>query len=349
MREPAGHSGLVPCYFFEKGFEALKHNDTVDQTLARARDYFRKDFINFLSVERNLSNRTVEEYESDLRIFFDYFRPFLDAELTLDTIDERTIREFLTWLKKDKKYTARAVNRKLSTLKSYFKFLKKEGYLSESPVAEIKSLKMEKHLPRVLNENEVSQLLEAPDEAVTGKTKKSAKETQLDLLSQYRDRAILELFYASGMRISELVGLSCEDIDFENRVIRVTGKGNKQRNVLVNNTAMNALKAYLSMKTKIHSRASDHRAVFVSRKNVRLTARAVQYLFSKYLLQAGINKVASPHTLRHSFATHLLEGGSDLMTIKELLGHESLSTTQIYTNISMKHIREVYEECHPRK
>ncbi|MGV8119322.1 MAG: site-specific tyrosine recombinase/integron integrase [Candidatus Xenobiia bacterium LiM19] len=327
----------------------MKQIYSVDPTLAKARDYFRKDFINFLSVERNLSNRTVDEYESDLRIFFDYFKPFLDAELTLDTIDERTIREFLTYLKKDKKYTARAVNRKLSTLKSYFRFLKKEGYLSESPVAEIKSLKMEKHLPKVLNENEVTKLLEAPDEPAAGKTGKSAKETQLDLLAQYRDRAILELFYASGMRISELVGLSYEDIDFENRVIRVTGKGNKQRNVLVNNTAMTALKAYLSMKTNIHSKSAGNKAIFVSRKNVRLSARAVQYLFSKYLMQAGINKSASPHTLRHSFATHLLEGGSDLMTIKELLGHESLSTTQIYTNISMKRIREVYEECHPRK
>jgi tyrosine recombinase XerC len=325
----------------------VRYSDPVDPSLARARDYFRKDFINFLAVERNLSNRTVDEYESDLRIFFDYFKPFLEAELTLDTIDERTIREFLTYLKKDKKYTARAVNRKLSTLKSYFRFLKKEGYITESPVAEIKSLKMEKQLPKVLNESEVTQLLEAPDEATP--SKKSDKETKLDLLAQYRDTAILELFYASGMRISELVGLSYEDIDFENRIIRVTGKGNKQRNVLVNNTAMNALKAYLSMKSKIHSNKADNRAIFVSRKNVRLSARAVQYLFSKYLTQAGINKAASPHTLRHSFATHLLEGGSDLMTIKELLGHESLSTTQIYTNISMKRIKEVYEECHPRK
>jgi integrase/recombinase XerC len=311
--------------------------------LAKMRNYYRGDFINYLSVERNLSPRTLKEYGFDLDIFFEYFAPYLEQELTLDGIDERTIREFLTYLKMKRNYTARAINRKLATIKSYFKFLKKEGYLKNSPVAEMKCAKLEKHLPRVLNEQDVEKLLDAPQSAFSSQAS-SESLSDHQLLAYYRDRAILELFYATGMRISELVGMNLEDVDFQNNMIRVTGKGDKQRLVLMNNSAKSALESYLTLRPNIRSSA-----IFVSRKNVRLTPRAVQYLFSKYLTRAGVNKVASPHTLRHSFATHLLEGGSDLMTIKELLGHENLSTTQIYTNISMKRIKEVYEECHPRK
>ncbi|MDQ7823254.1 MAG: tyrosine recombinase XerC [Candidatus Eremiobacteraeota bacterium] len=307
------------------------------------RYYYRDDFINYLSVERNLSPRTLKEYQHDLSIFFKFFAPHFEQELTLATIDERTIREFLTYLKVKLRYSSKALNRKLATLKSYFRFLKKEGYIETSPVAEIKCAKLEKHLPRVLNEKEVEILLDATEDEPL-QEKASTPQTPEDKFIFFRNHAIMELFYATGMRISELTGLNLEDIDFDNMMIRVTGKGNKQRLVLMNQSAIAALKAYLLIRPKIRSNA-----VMVSRKNVRLTVRAVQYMFSKHLRKSGINKVASPHTLRHSFATHLLEGGSDLMTIKELLGHENLSTTQIYTNISMKRMREVYKECHPRK
>jgi site-specific recombinase XerD len=327
-----------------------KGSINVTTDLARMRNYYRADFINYLSVERNLSSRTLREYQFDLDIFFEFFQPYLEEELTLETMDERTIREFLTFLKMKRNYTSRAINRKLATLKAYFKFLKKEGYLKNSPVAEIKCAKLEKHLPRVLNEQDVVKLLDAPQSAFSSTASSTSSPSLSDhqLLAFYRDRAILELFYATGMRISELVGIDLEDIDFQSHMIRVTGKGNKQRLVLMNNSAISALESYLALRPNVRSKASAN-ALFLSRKNVRLTQRAVQYLFSKYLQRAGVNKVASPHTLRHSFATHLLEGGSDLMTIKELLGHENLSTTQIYTNISMKRIKEVYEECHPRK
>jgi len=327
--------------FYLRHYSSEELTLPVTSNLAKARDYYKDDFINYLSVERNLSPRTMKEYQADLQIFFDYFKPYFEQELTLESMDERTIREFLTFLKIKKKYTARAINRKLATLKAYFRFLKKENYIPQSPVADVKCAKLEKHLPKVLNETEVGKLLEAPDEnMLTGKPDHSGT----DQVALYRDRAILELFYATGMRISELVGLNLEDIDFENKMIKVTGKGNKQRIVIMNNSALTALRLYLSSRENIRSNA-----VFVSRKKVRMTQRAVQYLFAKYLNQSDIKKSASPHTLRHSFATHLLEGGSDLMTIKELLGHENLSTTQIYTNISMKRMREVYEECHPRK
>lgn len=316
----------------------------MESNLAKVRNYYIDDFINYLSVERNLSPRTLEEYHHDLLIFFDFFKPFLEQELTLETIDERTIREFLTYLKVKRKYSSKALNRKLATLKSYFRFLKKEKFIEASPVADIKCAKLEKHLPRVLNVQEVSTLLDSESRLTAARQITPDKLSEPEKFIYYRDLAILELFYASGMRISELSGLNFEDLDFENHVIRVTGKGNKQRHVLINNTSVAALKDYLQHRPNVRSNA-----VFVSRKNVRITPRAIQHMFSKQLTGSGIRKVASPHTLRHSFATHLLEGGSDLMTIKELLGHENLSTTQIYTNISMRRIREVYEDCHPRK
>ena len=158
-----------------------------------------------------------------------------------------------------------------------------------------------------------------------------------------RDHAIFELMYAAGVRIAELVGLSIGDVDRERRVMRVTGKGNKQRMVLMNKTALRALNRYLNCRPHCQTEA-----LFVSKRGGRLTARAVRYQFAAFKQAAGIERAASPHTLRHSFATHMLERGADLMVIKELLGHENLSTTQIYTNVSMEHVRQTYEDSHPR-
>lgn len=297
--------------------------------LEKARGYYKEDFINYIAVERNLSPRTVKEYQQDIELFLAYYEPFFEQELTLKTMDERTIREFLTYLKMKKGYTARAINRKIATLKGYFKFLENEGFIPRNPMVNIKSAKTGKQIPKVLSQSEVESILEAP--------------TGTGILSK-RDRAILELFYATGMRISELIGLNIESVDFERSMIKVRGKGNKERFVLMNNSAREALKAYLDERAKI-----DSPALFLNRTNVRLSKRTVQQLFARYLKKAGISKPASPHTLRHSFATHLLMGGADLMTIKELLGHENLSTTQVYTNISLEHIRDIYEKSHPRE
>ena len=159
-----------------------------------------------------------------------------------------------------------------------------------------------------------------------------------------RDRAILELFYATGMRISELVGLNLMDINFNEKTLKVTGKGNKQRIVIMNESAAEALREWL-----VHRPHTVDRAVFLNLRGRRISARAIEYMFAKRMIAAGINREATPHTLRHSFATHLLEGGADLMTIKELLGHESLATTQIYTNISLTHMKSVYRDAHPRE
>ena len=313
-------------------------------SLAKLRNYYRDDFINYLFVERNLSSRTLKEYGHDLKIFFDYFEPHLNEELTLDTIDERTIREFLTYLRIKLKYSAKGVNRKLASLKSYFHFLKKEGYILKSPVEEVKGAKLEKHLPKVLDEDDVAHLIEVAESVSDLKS-----ELEYDGDDNYkkfvyvRDYAIMELFYASGMRISELTGLDIGDIDFKSNMIKVTGKGNKQRVVLINEACASAIYMYLSVRPEVKTNA-----LFLNRNKTRLSVRAVQIMFRKTMLRAGIAKNASPHTMRHSFATHLLKGGSDLVTIKELLGHENLATTQIYTNITMQHIQETYNKSHPR-
>lgn len=297
----------------------------------KARDYYLPDYLTYLSVERTLARRTIHEYEQDLRLFLDYLAPFFDEELTLATIDPRTIREFLAFLRNRKKYTASALNRKIAALKGYFKFLEAEGHIASSPMQRVSSAKEGRLLPKVMTEQEVEVLLEP-----------TAEEPLSPELAA-RDQAILELFYSSGLRLSELVGVDLQDLDWEKLHLRVTGKGNKQRFVFLTATAAQAIRDYLKLRTH------KSEALFLNRFGQRISPRAVQLLFRKRMGQAQLQRRATPHTLRHSFATHLLEGGSDLVTIKELLGHESLSTTQIYTNISRRKMREVYDQSHPRQ
>jgi tyrosine recombinase XerC len=298
----------------------------------KARDYFLPDYLTYLAVERTLARRTLHEYERDLRHFLDYLAPFLDEELTLETIDTRTVREFLAHLRQKRNYSASALNRKIAALKGYFKFLEAEGYISASPMNRISSAKEGRLLPKVMSEPEVVQLLD-----------QRGKEKIAPWMAA-RDQAILELFYSSGLRLSELVGLELQDIDWERLTLRVTGKGNKQRFVFLSPPAAQSIRDYLKL------RPNDAQAsLFVNRFGARLSQRAVQILFRQRLQGVGLQRKASPHTLRHSFATHLLEGGSDLVTIKELLGHESLQTTQIYTNISRAKMRDTYTQAHPRQ
>lgn len=314
--------------------------------LDRVRGYYQKDFINYLAVERNLAPRTLREYADDMKRFFAYFGPHLEADLTLQAIDERSIRDFLTHLKVERKFTAKSLNRKIACLKNYFKFLEHERVVERSPVANLKSLRLPKHLPKVLSKEEVVQVLELRPkvDVGSGRQRRGRKTSpQSTAFATARDNSILELFYATGMRISELVGLDLADINFSDATLKVTGKGNKQRLVLMNEAAAESLRTWLACRPNAATRA-----VFLNQRGKRISARAVEYMFAARLRAAGIIRPASPHTLRHSFATHMLEGGSDLMTIKELLGHENLSTTQIYTNISMQHMKQVYREAHPR-
>lgn len=303
--------------------------------LHRARGYYLQDYLLHLSVERSLGRRTVEEYEGDLKLFYDWLEPLLLEGLTLEGIDARTVREFLAHLRKARAYTSSGLNRKIACLKGYFGYLEAEKILESSPMTRIRSAKEGRLLPKVLSQEEVELLLATVEERI-------AQANRPDLA--LRDRAIFELFYATGIRLSELVGLDRDDFDFPNKTMRVLGKGRKERVVFFTEAAANCVMEYLEGTP----RKSPGGPVFLNRYGARLSQRGVEKMFKAVLEASGLEKHASPHTLRHSFATHLLEGGSDLVTIKELLGHESLQTTQVYTNISRQRMRSVYQRAHPR-
>lgn len=305
------------------------------QDLHRARGYYVQDYLLHLSVERSLGRRTVEEYEDDLGHFFSWLEPhFLDG-MSFETLDTRTIREFLADLKKLRNYTASGLNRKIACLKGFFSYLEVEKILTSNPMNKIRSAKEARLLPKVLSQEEIATLLDTVESRLA-----EAKNPELAL----RDKAIFELFYATGIRLSELVGLNAEDLDFTEQTLRVLGKGRKERVVFFNDTAEIAVSDYLQATPRPHPGTP----LFLNRYGARLSQRGVEKMFASILKASGLSKHASPHTLRHSFATHLLEGGSDLVTIKELLGHESLQTTQIYTNISKKRMQQVYRRSHPR-
>lgn len=303
--------------------------------LHRAHGYYVQDYLLHLSVERSLGRRTIEEYEFDLKVFFEWLEPLFTEGMDFTELDARTIREFLTMLRQERNYTAAGLNRKIACLKGYFAYLEVEKLLPVSPMTRIRSAKESKLLPKVLTQPEVSRLLDTVEECL--------QETKFPEL-RIRDRAIFELFYATGIRLSELVGLDRDDLDFDSLSMRVIGKGNKERVVFFNQTAGEAVIEYL----KSTPRKAPGGPLFLNRYGARISQRGVEKLFANVLRKSGLEKHATPHTLRHSFATHLLEEGSDLVTIKELLGHESLQTTQIYTNISKQRMKTVYQRSHPR-
>ncbi|MFA5506681.1 MAG: site-specific tyrosine recombinase/integron integrase [Vulcanimicrobiota bacterium] len=303
--------------------------------LHRAHGYYIQDYLLHLSVERSLGRRTVEEYEMDLAVFMEWLEPLFQDGMRFEELDLRTVREFLAHLRHDKSYTPSGLNRKIACLKGYFAYLEFEKLLSTNPMTRVRSAKERKTLPKTLSPEEISALLDTVEERL-----EKTKFQDLKL----RDRAIFELFYATGIRLSELVGLKVDDIDFDRLTLRVLGKGGKERVVFFNDTAAVALEEYLIATP----RSAPGGPVFLNRYGARISQRGVEKMFAQVLQESGLDKHASPHTLRHSFATHLLEGGSDLVTIKELLGHESLQTTQVYTNLTRRRMRAVYEKAHPR-
>ena len=281
-------------------------------------------FIRYLEIEKNYSKHTILNYRLDL----DDFAKFL-GQARLENVDYLFLRKYLAVLK-EKNFSSRTLVRHLSTLRSFFKFLTREGYLKTNPILILSSPKLDKHLPQFLTEEEVSRLIEA-----TFIDKKNQERT-------LRDRAILETFYSTGIRISELVGLKIEDIDFIGGIVKVLGKGRKERIVPIGEIALKSLRNYLSMRKK------ESEAVFLNKNGRRITDRGVRNIVSKYLRLASLRQGISAHTLRHSFATHLLNRGADLRSVQELLGHASLSTTQIYTHLTTDKLKSVYDKAHPR-
>jgi integrase/recombinase XerC len=285
-------------------------------------------FLRHLSVERNVSPHTCAAYRRDLAQFRDFLAAHGGADLVaLQRLDHLLLRRYLAELHRSNQRTS--IARKLSSLRTFFRYLVREGALAASPAEGLATPKRNRYLPKTLSVDEASRLLEHGHGTTT---------------LALRDRAILELLYSSGLRISELTGLNVGALDLREKLVRVLGKGRKERIVPVGSKAHAALRAYLDARGP----AADDLPLFVNHRGGRLTPRSVQRHLKVHLLKAGLLKDISPHALRHSFATHLLDGGADLRAIQELLGHASLSTTQRYTQVSVDQLMAVYDKAHPR-
>ena len=282
-------------------------------------------FVDELHYARGRSPRTAEAYARDLELF----AAFVDGDVA--KAERADVKAFVLELAGKRRYMPAAIRRKLVALRRFYHYLIVEGIRTDDPTVGIDPPKLPKRLPVVLREDEVARLLRTPSPA--GRTD----------FQKYRDRAILEVLYASGIRRAEVASLDLGDVDLDRRIMRVTGKGNKQRTVLINEAAADAMRAYLGYRPR-----TNDRAFFIGRRGERLGVRAVWEIVRTIERLSGMVVHATPHVMRHSFATHLLENGADLMTIKELLGHESLATTQIYTNVSVEHMRKTYDSAHPR-
>lgn len=291
-------------------------------------------FLAYVQNERNFSAHTIRSYASDLAQFVAFLSPDgPDAATVSDrlrAVSPMDLRRYLADLRRAE-YSRATVARKIATLRSFYKFLAREGETEHNPVKTIRTPRQEKRLPKFLSAKDVERLLAAPKGN--------------DILS-LRDAAILETLYSTGVRVSELVGLDLEDLDPIAEVVRVRGKGRRERLAPLGSYATRALNRYLEARAAAN--VKDAQAVFLNRHGSRLNARSVRRKLGKYLAEAGLDPAVSPHTLRHSFATHMLERGADLRAVQELLGHRSLSTTQIYTHVTASRLKEIYEAAHPR-
>ncbi|MGH9796253.1 MAG: site-specific tyrosine recombinase/integron integrase [Candidatus Acidiferrales bacterium] len=313
-------------------------------------------FVSYLRDGRNASSHTLRNYQSDLEQFLVYASPPGAKPPALAKVDHHLIREFIAHLH-EQGLEKSSVARKLASLRSFFKFCVRQGLAPQNPAKLVATPKLPKRVPSVLTAEEINgflnQLANADATAAQAERAKRARpgadgdESKLLLA---RDRAILELLYASGLRVSELTGLDLVDVDRAERVLRVLGKGRKERIVPFGSKAANALEAYWPVRGEIlrRSRAGETKAVFLNYAGRRLTTRSVGRIVKKYVRLCNINWDLHPHSLRHAFATHLLADGADLRAIQELLGHASLSTTQKYTHASIHQLMEVYDKAHPR-
>jgi integrase/recombinase XerC len=295
-------------------------------------DRHAEDFIETLRRKAS-SIHTISNYQIDLK----HFSEFLALRgASVESTDHVLLRDFLNHLYADRKLSKSSVSRKLACLKTFFKFLVREGRLKLNPAELISSPRLPKKLPSLLGESEAAAMVEMP--AGTD-------------FNAIRNRAMLELLYASGLRVSELIGLNEDHVDMDQQTVRVLGKGRKERIVPFGDFAARALQSYLEVKEGLKLNGADGSgtvAVFVSLRGRRLHPRDVQRLIARLRLGLKTTRRVTPHTLRHSFATHLLERGADLRSIQELLGHESLATTQKYTHVSLQHLKNEYDKAHPK-
>ena len=320
-------------------------------------------FLDYLKFERRFSEHTAKCYGADLTQFSEFLtgthgsrssdaeaislaqhetgpatavatKVDLKVDQLLLSVQTDAVRTYLAFLN-DKQYSKATIARKLATLRSFYKFLVKRNHVDSNPVMAIRTPKQEKKLPRFLEYEEVKQLLDTPP-----------ANTWLGA----RDKAILETLYSTGIRVSELVALNMDDVDFLGEVVHVRGKGKKERIAPIGSSALQVIQHYMEYRNKrAQSNGNfDPKVLFVNKHGRRLSTRSVRRKMDKYLKMAGLDPAISPHTLRHSFATHMLNNGADLRSVQELLGHQSLSTTQIYTHLTTTKLKEVYENAHPR-
>jgi len=288
-----------------------------------------EQFIYFMEVERGVSPNTVQSYRRDIRKFTEYI---LRIKKGLKDVDRNTIADFLMYLK-DQGLSATSIARNLAALKTFWKFLVTERIVSENIAAIVETPRVWKNIPDILNRDEVDKLLEAP----SGRR-----------WMGIRDRAILELMYATGMRVSEVSGLKKSGINLEAGFVRCFGKGGKERIVPLGGKARKAITRYIEdSREKLREKTRDDH-LFLSRLGKSLSRQSVWKMIQKYASEAGIKKHITPHMLRHSFATHLLEGGAELRGVQQMLGHADISTTQIYTHINKERLRKVHQKYHPR-
>ena len=283
-----------------------------------------RSFLNYLLVDKGLSNNTVKAYEADISSFFQW----LDNEdLKYKNLQEDHINQYISFLFQ-KKMRSSSVNRKISSIKSFYIFLVKRNFVKNSPLNDLVTPKQEKYLPESMSEAEVDKLLNSPD--VSNKI-------------ENRDKAMIEMLYATGMRISELVNLKMTDVDMKRCVVKVFGKGSKERLVPFGETALDSLRSYLNEREQ-----SSSKEIFLSNRGKKMTRVAFWQRVKVYLIRENLKNSISPHTLRHAFATHLLNRGADLRSVQLLLGHSDLSTTQIYTHIAKQRLSDVLKKHHPR-
>lgn len=290
-------------------------------------------FLQHMHVERAASPHTLKGYREDLQTFVEYFadeQGNCPEPVTLTAVE---LRGYLAALN-DAGYAKTSIARKLACLRSFYRFAQREGWIDNNPAKALRNPRKTRKLPHFLSTKEIGKLLSAPP---------------LDEPAGLRDRAILETLYSAGLRVSELVDLNDGDLDFEQSIVRVRGKGRKERLAPLGSYAKRALKRWRKVRKLSLKEPQDRGApVFVNKFGTRLTSRSVGRMLEKYLQQTGLDRRTSPHTLRHSFATHLLDRGADIRSVQELLGHKSLETTQIYTHVSTSNLRAAYEKAHPR-
>ena len=292
------------------------------------RDNLLDQFINYIRVERGLSNNTVEAYSRDLILFHQFLK---EQKLSLDKVSQDSLREYVSMLGIG--LSARSVARNISAVKTFFRFLVSEGEIKSSPARLLETPRLSRRLPGPLNQQEMEQLLSQPDP---------------DTPKGQRDGAMFEILYATGLRVTELVNLKISNINLEAGYIRTIGKGSKERIIPIGDKAIEAVKNYLSIGRLHAMKGRNSPYIFLSSRGRPMTRQGFWKIIKKYGKEAGIKQKITPHSIRHSFATHLLEAGADLRSVQVMLGHADISTTQIYTHVTRKRLKELHEKCHPR-